>query len=139
MEFVQQSQMLRKAANEYLKFLCSLSGLEYLLPDQDAPFDLLVNINGYKRIQTKTSVTKAPSGHYVFNVVRRHGSRVKRRVPYQEGEIDYFFLMDEEHNCWLIPFNEVKDYSSNLTPHNYPQYKIKLVGRVGVEPTTNAL
>lgn len=98
--------------------MCRMSGYKFLDPDKSEPYDLMVDFGaGWKKVQVKSSYQKRESDHYYFRLVRhRTNTKVLRKVKYTNEDVDYFFLMDVNLNCWLIPFD-------------------KLVGRMGVIPS----
>lgn len=121
-------ERLNKAAEDYLKFLCRLCNYKFLVPDEEEPFDLMVNFGeGYKKVQIKSSYCESPSGNYCFKLDKtRNNSTSSKCTKYNNNEVDYFFLMDIKYNCWLIPFGEIKN-QSDLTPERrFPSCKINL-------------
>ncbi|MHC4160274.1 MAG: group I intron-associated PD-(D/E)XK endonuclease [Planctomycetota bacterium] len=124
--FRPNNEGLPKAAQEYLKFLCYLSGIEFWLPDCSAPYDLIINLpDGIKKIQVKTScITNLRSNNFRFELRR---SRITcngiRRTKYSNADVDLFFLMDKNLNCWLIPFKKVDGYTSFTPGDRFEGYK----------------
>lgn len=120
--------MLSKAAEDYFKFICKICGYHFCIPSSDAPYDLLIQINGnFKKIQVKSSYNTTESGGYVFHLKRtRNNTNGTKKVPYTRFDTDYFFLIDAKMNCWLIPFEEIKG-KGTVTPLSiYPGFKINI-------------
>jgi hypothetical protein len=127
-EFNVDKTRLHKAAQDYLKFVCRISDYKFLNPDEEEPFDLMVDFGfGYKKVQVKSSYGKLASGAYKFKLVRtRNNSIITREVPYKDGDVDYFFLMDIDFNCWMIPFDKIKGQKGIVPLKRFPGYKLKL-------------
>ena len=117
---------LHRAAQDYLKFICRISGYGFLIPDEEEPFDLMVDFgNGYKKVQVKSSYCKTSSCSYKFKIIRtRNNSTSTKKISYTKEEVDYFFLMDMEYNCWLIPFEKLNPQRTVIPNKRFPGYKI---------------
>lgn len=120
--------MLSKAAEDYFKFICKICGYYFCTPSSDAPYDLLIQINGdFKKIQVKSSYNTNESGGYTFHLKRtRNNARGSKKVPYTKLDTDYFFLIDAKMNCWLVPFEEIQGKGSVSPSLIYPEFKLDI-------------
>jgi hypothetical protein len=127
--FKLDKSQLRFAAREYLKFICRAAGYHTAMPDDDEPFDLLVDFGvGYKRVQVKTSTYhKKGRNDYSFALIKtRNNGKKRRKVSYTKDEVDFYFLMDIKFNCWLIPFNMLRNHCGTIPANRYSDYKIEM-------------
>lgn len=108
-KFTANDDKLRKAAEDYLKFLCRISGYKFLDPDESESYDLMVDFGGgWKKVQVKSSCCNNGKKNYYFKLIKcRTNTKEVRKIKYTESDVDYFFLMDKNLNCWLIPFNKL--------------------------------
>ncbi|MBD3406158.1 MAG: hypothetical protein GF411_08540 [Candidatus Lokiarchaeota archaeon] len=128
-KFTVDRTKLHKAAQDQLRFMCRISGYNFLIPDECEPFDLMVDFgDGLKKVQVKSSYGKSPQGGYIFKLVRRrNNSTSSRGVPYTSEEVDYFFLMDIEFSCWLIPFAKLESQKTIIPRDRFSGYKVELI------------
>ena len=127
--FTKNKKFLGKAAEHYLRYLCRLSNFPFLIPNSNSLFDLMVDFGeGLKKVQIKSSYSKNLRGDYTFSIVKVRINRTSsRRVRYNSKDVDYFFLMDIEGNCWLVPFEKLQNYKSKVIPEKAClEYKLDL-------------
>jgi hypothetical protein len=96
---------LRDAATSIAASWFSLCGFNVALPVEPTIYDLLVTMpDGIRRVQVKTTTCYSKDG-WTAVVGRRPysvGNR-ERRVPYDPGLIDLFFVVDGDLTIYLIP------------------------------------
>ena len=128
MKFKIKEKELRNSSREYLKFICRISGYIYLTPEEQEPFDLMVRFGKkYKKIQIKTSHCKVDSDNYIFKLTRqRNNATSSRCVGYIANDVDFYFLMDIDRNCWLIPFKELSNRKYVTPAGCLDKYKVDL-------------
>jgi len=109
--------------------------IDVYTPIVDIGHDLLINYNGYKKVQCKTGTTSHSmnSNCIVFGLTKTYhnNSRVKT-VKYEDNEVDYFFLcaipfLDKP--C-LVSYSDTKnqkaftiDFSDKVNHPNKNHYK----------------
>jgi hypothetical protein len=103
---------LSKAASWFLE-----RGYNVSIPMEPAAYDLVVDSDdGLKRIQVKTTRMRSSSGSYRVKLTRwiydptakmNAGGR-HRQVPYARGSVDYFFVITQSGDMYLLP-QEVVD------------------------------
>lgn len=99
-----QLDQLRRAGSTLAAAWFMLRGHDVAWPLEPCRYDLLVTADGQaQRIQVKTTQTRA-GATWVLSL-----STSSRRdyVTYDPDEIDYFFAIDGELGCYLIPVAEV--------------------------------
>jgi PD-(D/E)XK endonuclease len=91
---------LRVAGSALAASWFMLRGYAVAWPLEPWRYDLLVEAEGGMwRIQVKTTTRTTD---VVLACSARHGSRL-----YRDGEIDAFFVIDQQLDCYLVPFNHV--------------------------------
>jgi PD-(D/E)XK endonuclease len=101
---------LRDAAQSLAMAWFLLRGLWPANPIEPRPYDLLVDTpTGVKRVQVKTTTSRATSGSWQVRIARHGGGgdRHDRMVPYRADEIDLFVIIDGELMLYLIPLTAV--------------------------------
>lgn len=98
-----------KVATEFSKY-----GIPVLFPYGDnEPYDLVVEMNGFKKIQVKSS--KIKNGKMKVEVSKRVGSKRLGSQSYKEYDIDYLAVMcSDDESLYLMPFSEIDAYYSIL-------------------------
>lgn len=97
----------------------SLCGCEVSWPLEPCRYDLLITKDSnVRRVQVKTSTTRAGASWKVYLSTTRSGRR-----PYSPDEIDDFFVIDGELNHYLIPFAAVGGLHA-IHLRSYRQYLV---------------
>lgn len=101
------------------------------VPTTPTSYDLVVETNsGFKKIQIKTTTRRERSGAWAAQIVKRPydatlpvGAAGKRRaVPYNEGEVDYFFIVTGDQSIYIIPFGVVRGLQGISLGQKYTKY-----------------
>lgn len=93
-----------------------LRGYDVAWPFESCRYDLLVKIDGtVERIQVKTTITRSGESWRV--------SLSRGGLPYDPDEIDYFFAIDGELHCYLIPVAAVAGMRM-IHLAGYQQYQV---------------
>jgi PD-(D/E)XK endonuclease len=95
---------LRDAAAPLAAAWFMMRGCTVSFPIEQAVYDLLIQSNReILRVQVKTTTARGAAG--TVNVARRPYSaqNLGPRMPYDAKVIDYFFIVDGDHNMYLIP------------------------------------
>jgi hypothetical protein len=95
---------LRDAAAPLAAAWFMMRGCTVSFPMEQAVYDLLVQSDReILRVQVKTTTAHGATG--TVNVARRPYSaqNLGPRMPYDARVIDYFFIVDGDHNIYLIP------------------------------------
>jgi PD-(D/E)XK endonuclease len=130
---------LRDAATPLAAAWFMMRGCTVSFPMEQAVYDLLVHSNEQMlRIQVKT--TTASAGIGTVNVARRPYSaqNLGPRMPYDARVIDYFFIVDGDHNIYLIPSRVIAG-RVGLGLRTYRKYIVgNAVGLLGPSPSPSA-
>jgi len=104
----------------------ALCGYDVLWPLEPCRYDLGVSKDGrFERVQVKTSTHRADGAV----VVSLSNARRKGRVTYGIDEVDRFFVVDDELNCYLIPAARVAGrYHVHL--RRYESYRVVVAGQL---------
>jgi len=81
-----------------------------LLPINDSqPYDLAIEVDGVlKKVQVKTTYSKAPSGCYVVSLRTLGGNQSYHSAkPFDNNLSDYLYILTEDYTEYLIPSKEV--------------------------------
>jgi hypothetical protein len=108
----------------------SLCGYDVLWPLEPCRYDLGVSQHGrFERVQVKTTTHRADGAVVVsLSTARRRG-----RVPYSPDEVDQFFVVDDDQNCYLIPVARVAGrYHVHL--RRYEAYRVVTAGQLLTQP-----
>jgi hypothetical protein len=95
---------LRDAAGPLAAAWFMMRGCTVSFPVEQAVYDLLVQSKReILRVQVKTTTAGGTTG--TVNVARRSyaARNLGPRMPYDARVIDYFFIVDGDHNMYLIP------------------------------------
>lgn len=77
-------------------------------------YDLVVEYpDGLKKVQVKTTKSKAPSGNYVVGL--RTMSGYKNKYTYKIGSYDILFVVTEMGEIYEYTSDQLKDYKNSLT------------------------
>lgn len=88
----------------------TLKGNVVCIPLTDSQcYDLVVDIDGLKKIQIKTTRAKNPFGNYVVELrTKTHcGSKIYLYKGLEEN-LDFIFILTEEGKKYLIPRDKIK-------------------------------
>ena len=127
---------LGKAINWFLERKYGTS-----LPVEPLKYDLVVDSDsGLKRVQVKSTSAKGRYGGWTVGITRNEydteaipnaGGKF-RKVSYEKGEIDFFFIVTRDEEIYLIPLDAVLG-KQNLNLNKYEKYKVNaaidLLGR----------
>ncbi|MBO0831927.1 MAG: hypothetical protein J2P28_08650 [Actinobacteria bacterium] len=114
-ELIPQPSFLRDAAEPLAVAWFMLHGLWPAAPAEPRPYDLLLDTpDGVKRVQVKTTTSKASSGAWLARIGRHAGggSKHNQRAPYTESEVDLFLIADGDLTLYLIPLVAVSGRTS---------------------------
>lgn len=103
---------LRRAAEPLAAAWFTLRGLWPAVPAEPRPYDLLVETPSHvRRVQVKTTTSRAGSGSWCVGISRHSGGGRKhdKKMPYAVGEIDHFVIIDGDLTVYLIPLAAVAD------------------------------
>lgn len=109
-----------------------LAGLRVSIPTAPSPHDLLVSgPDGHHRVQVKSTTHRDQQGRWVVVVAHRPYRRERSggREPYNHDEIDDFFIVNADGECYLIPIASIAGRISILLDH-YPEYRIGSFGQL---------
>jgi hypothetical protein len=100
----------------------TLCGHDVSWPLEPSRYDLLVRTDtGIRRVQVKTTTVRAGDTWKVYLSTSRH-----QRRTYDPDEIDDFFIIDGELNCYLIPVAAVGGLHA-IHLGGYAQYQLAQV------------
>jgi len=128
-KFCVDKNKLRFAAEHYARYWFMLCGFEMLNPDyfDTQPYDFKVKIDGWKKIQIKTSCSSIrSSSRFMFRLYKsryRDGGKSTKEL-YKKDEIDYFFLHALSGDSWLVPFDKVEGQSTVVPETSFPNFKL---------------
>ena len=105
--------------------------MPYGVVPESEPYDLLINLDGWKKIQIKSSWYTKPSGALEFSLKRTRNNAVRTTIKRYSGiEVDYFFLYNYSIS-WMIPFGKLAGLS-RVTPGNrFDEHLISRDGGIG--------
>jgi len=101
------------------------NGYEVSIPFGDcARYDMVIEKNGkFKTVQCKfTSSIHPKDGVYRFKPMCMRG---KKRVPYREKTIDFFFITCTDDKMYLIPGKEFWGKKDISLTKKYNKYEVK--------------
>jgi hypothetical protein len=89
-------------------------------------YDLVVDIDGLKRIQVKTTSSKSDGKGYVVQLKSTRVNRTKNRIkPFDSSLSDFLFIATEDESLYLMPSIVVHGKSSLcLNNKKWNQYKV---------------
>lgn len=89
-------------------------------------YDLVVEINGLKKIQVKTTRNKNPTGNYVVELrTKTHWGHKSYSVKNLTEDIDYVFVLAENGKKYLIPRNKINSRSSITLTSKFNPFLVK--------------
>jgi hypothetical protein len=101
---------LRHAAEPFAVAWFAIRGLSTAAPTQPAAYDLLVTFpEGIRRVQVKTSTYRGKQGSWIVQIGQRPYvlDKTANRQPYDPDDLDYYFIIDGDHDLYLIPSKAV--------------------------------
>ncbi len=101
-----QPSMLRVAAGSIATAWFLLRNMAVSVPVEPEIYDLLVTMpDGIQRVQVKSTTHRTKSGAWEVGVGRRPYvlDKTAKKIPYDPGSIDYFFIIDGVGRIFLIP------------------------------------
>lgn len=117
---------LRQAAAFIVAAKCALLGHSVSWPLEPAPYDLIVQTKqrGLLRVQVKSG-THLAHGSWVVWITRQQAAAARggHRQVYTARDIDYFAVVDAEHQVYMLPIGLVEGQQS-LTLRKYEEYRI---------------
>ena len=102
------------------------------VPLDQAAYDLVVESDvGLKRVQVKTTTSRDQYGRTIASVHKKvydplkglNSSGKRRRAPYDSTEVDYFFILTESREVYLIPLEAVQGKLQISLDRSYISYK----------------
>jgi hypothetical protein len=114
----------------------TVRGCTVSLPIEQATYDLLVHsAEGIRRVQVKTTTTKAREGGQVIVGRRPYSAgNLAPLMPYDPKVIDYFFIVDGDLYMYLIPSHVIAG-RVGLGLRTYKRYIVgNASGLLGVAP-----
>ena len=95
-----------------------------LIDNQD--YDLIVDESSVlKKVQVKTSKTKAKSGFYEVQLKAVRSNRTENVIKNFDGNtVDYLFILLADSSKYLIPSNEVDNVSTMTMNKSRDKFKI---------------
>lgn len=95
---------LRDAAAPLAASWFMMHGCTVSFPVEQAVYDLLVQSNeSVLRVQVKTTTGSGATGQVTVSRRPYSARNLGPRMPYDPRVIDYFFIVDGDHNMYLIP------------------------------------
>lgn len=112
------AEHLRRAAGYMVAAACEMHGYSVSWPLEPMVYDLVVDLGplGLRRVQVKTATSKQEGCWQAW--ITKAG-----RVPYTREEIDYFAVVDGDHDIYMIPITEVEG-QTGLRLRHYAQYRL---------------
>lgn len=119
------SKNLRVAGEALATAWLQLAGCAVAQVPGAEPFDLLAVLpdgGNAVKIQVKTTTCRAASGSPNFQLrTKNYDSPTTRtRLPYSEGDVDFFFLIAGRDDMWLVPHARVL---GQIHCHPGPEYE----------------
>ena len=98
-----------------------------LIDNQD--YDLVVEVDKVlKKVQVKSSATKAASGNYIFQIKKVRANRTCSIIhKFDNTSVDYLFLYVVGGNGYFIPASEVTTTSTITLTKDLEKYCIGVV------------
>ena len=94
-----------------------------LTDNQD--YDLVIDDNGLKKVQIKTTYATNTSGNYNVSLRTNGGNRSRKTVKlFDNQSIDLLFILTEKNDMYLIPSSHIKAINSIVLCEKYRQYKL---------------
>jgi hypothetical protein len=104
------------------------------IPLEPEPYDLIAESDtGFQRVQVKTTRMAMKNGRYRVGLTRTvydsaamvgTADGKHRRLPYDEGAIDFFFIVANGDGKYLIPFDVVAGRQTIILDHKYAAFKV---------------
>lgn len=104
------------------------------IPLEPEPYDLITDSDeGLKKIQVKTTRMATGNGRYRVRLVRNvydasatlgNAGGKHRQLPYEQGSIDFFFIIVNGDGKYLIPFEVVAGLKTIILDYKYAAFKI---------------
>jgi hypothetical protein len=117
---------VRHAASLLVAAKCTLLGHRISWPLEPQPYDLLVHTtqHGILKVQVKSG-TRFSDGSWVVQISRqrRNPAGVRRRSAYTEDEVDFFAVVDPEHEVYMLPIGLVEGQTT-VSLRKYEDYRI---------------
>jgi hypothetical protein len=118
-------EQLRKAGAMFAAAWFTLCGHEVVWPLEPCRYDFAVRASdAFHRVQVKTTTYRSGSA----SAVSISNSRRRGRVMYAPDEIDFFFIIDETLDAYLIPFAAVAGLQ-HIHLRRYRAYLVAAGGR----------
>ncbi len=106
----------------------TVNGYTILLPLTDSQdYDMVVDKNGFKRVQIKTTRTKSPYDVYVVDLRVNGGNKSGTgKTKYLDNKfIDLLFVLTEQGTQYLIPTNKLKQHQRHINlGDKYDSFKL---------------
>jgi len=105
----------------------TLKGITVCIPLTDnQDYDLVIDLNGLKKIQIKTTYAKAPSGYYIVTLKTCGGNRSRSSIKsFEKDKVDYVFVLTEDGSCYLIPSSEIETISTMTLNNNCSKFLLE--------------
>lgn len=88
-------------------------------------YDLVVDIEGLKKVQVKTSRCKKKSGNYEVCLRSVRPNRTQVRIDkFDSSLVDYVFVLTEDNSQYLIPSDYITQQSSITLSESWNKYKV---------------
>jgi hypothetical protein len=98
---------LRTAGNSIAAAWFTRRGYAVSVPVEHQPYDLVVEADKrLYRVQVKTATARDTSGAFICRL-RRVPARDGEVITYDPADVDFFFVVDAEDDCYIIPIQEV--------------------------------
>ena len=103
------------------------------IPVEPAKYDLVVESDeGFQRVQVKTTTVQDPYGRWTAGCHRHEyqqeveptASGKFRKIAYGKGDIDFFFIVTGDEDCYLIPLGATNRALSLTLDKKYAAYKV---------------
>jgi PD-(D/E)XK endonuclease len=99
---------LSRAASSMAIAWFARRGYTASLPTEPRPYDLIVEVDeSLYRVQVKTATQRDARSGVVVCTIARKPRRDGRMVPYDSGDVDFFFIIDIDDRYFVVPVAEV--------------------------------
>jgi hypothetical protein len=104
------------------------------VPLEPASYDLIAEaVDGHLiKVQVKTTRKRTAGGRFTAALTRTiydpegptNSAGKYRQVPYASGSVDYFFILTEDEQVYLIPFGEVAGARTVVLDRKYAAFRV---------------
>ena len=102
-------------------------GLTVSIPLTDSQdYDLIVDMDGLKRVQIKTTRYRKPSGNFGVNLRVNGGNRsgIDKTKFFDKTKVELLYVLTEENDRYLIPTHIMTQRNSLSLNKKYDNFKV---------------